>query len=366
MFRKSMLVMTLLTLLALTIGAVYAQDDDDDENGAAPAQQQPAQQPAQQTVLPDSTVTFLVVICESQAIINLTGTMQPGFDVYYQVFSGPERSGEALTGLRRAGVSGEYRFSERVPYIEGRTMPAGTVGSAYVSISHAGRPESSVFNETVNPIQEGCAEPLYPLRDGFAAGDAVPVADRAPASSILSPFGGVINPGYVPPEQPLVVIGPREEFQLPRQETPGIIFAECNTFPIAEPGILYDTDDIVIFWSWFAATPELVQEHIDTVNYSVTYYQVLPLPEPITRTAIEQRGNDYWVFYYARLGNLRPGQYYIEYKATWDRAISDGYEDFGPGTNNVMESSGCSFDIRRNPEGREVRHNPWPHVYMGQ
>lgn len=320
---------------------------------------------AQEDVGPGSTVTILVVICEDQAVVNFSGTMQPGFDLYYQIYAGSQGTGEALTSLRRLQVSGEYSVSERVNYREGVTIAAGGIGSAYVAIARAGAPDSTVYTEFVDDIQDGCADPQFGIGEGLDAGDATAPTTTTQPSSILSPFGGVINPGYIPPEKPLVVVGPREEFVRPRQETPGIIFAECNAFPVAEPGVLYDTDQIVIFWSWFAATPELVQEHIDNVNYSVTYYGVLPLPEPITRTQIEQRGGDYWVFYYSRLGNLRPGRYYIQYRAWWDQPISDGYANYGPGTGNELEANGCGFQILRNLEDRDVQYSAWPFQFLG-
>jgi hypothetical protein len=337
----------LILLFVLGAGPVGAQDD-----------QPPATSPG-------STVTIFVVICEDQAVVNFSGTMQPGFDLYYQIFSGSQGSGTALTSLRRVQVSGEYAFSERVTYTEGATVPFGSIGSAYVTISRAGNPDSSAFNEYVDDIQDGCADPQFGLDASVDAGTGVSAPDGVvPATSILSPFGGVINPGYVPPARPLVVIGPREELELPRQQTPGIIFAECNAYPIAKPGILYDTDNIIIFWSWFASTPELVQEHIDTVDYAVTYYGRLPLPQPIVRTEIQQRDRNYWVFYYSQLGNLRPGHYYIEYKANWSRAISDGYESFGPGTETEQLVNSCGFDILPNLEGREVEHSSWPFNFL--
>ena len=32
----------------------------------------------------------------------------------------------------------------------------------------------------------------------------------------------------------------------PRQGTPGLVFAECDAYPMAEPGMLYDNDNITV------------------------------------------------------------------------------------------------------------------------
>ena len=51
-----------------------------------------------------------------------------------------------------------------------------------------------------------------------------------------------------------------------------------------------------------------------------------------------------------------PGHYHINFALTWSAAISDGYEEFGPGTENELLDSGCSFSIQQNPWGIEVLH----------
>ncbi|PJF26808.1 MAG: hypothetical protein CUN52_15340, partial [Phototrophicales bacterium] len=150
-----------------------------------------------------------------------------------------------------------------------------------------------------------------------------------------------------PTTTPVVQIGPSQNVTKPRQQTPGIIFAECNQYPMAEPGLLYDTDTIIIFWSWYAATEELMLDHINNAQYAVAAWGN-PFSN-VVRTPIEFRNGDYWVFYYVVAGNLRPGQYQIDYKVYWNQAISDGYDDFGPGTDNPELTGNCSFTITRNP-----------------
>ena len=138
-----------------------------------------------------------------------------------------------------------------------------------------------------------------------------------------------------------------------RSNKPGEIFAECDQYrQRSDPGILYDNDYITIFWSWYAKTPELVQDHIDHAIYDVTF-QTAPLVNVYVHP-IEKLGSNYWVFYTAGIGNLSPGKYGVEFKLKWDAQINDGYEKFGPGTLNDRVNSSCTFEIKRNPFGDKV------------
>jgi hypothetical protein len=135
-----------------------------------------------------------------------------------------------------------------------------------------------------------------------------------------------------------------------------LIFAECDDYPAANPGLLYDTDTLVVFWSWFASTPELVQQHIDNAVYEVGIFDSQPFVPSVIVSDITQRGRNYWVFYTVTLGNAKPGSYPIEFKLSWRNPISDGYDDFGPGTANERFNSTCAFTVRPNVEGKSVSY----------
>jgi hypothetical protein len=164
---------------------------------------------------------------------------------------------------------------------------------------------------------------------------------------ILSPFGGVINGNFLSetPIPPVVIGAPAT---VGRSDTPGVIFAECNAYGNrSAPGVIYDTDDITIFWSWYARTPQQVEDHIFNANYDIRF-NTAPL-EYVEVSPITQRTSNHWVFYTARLGRLTPGQYGIEFKLTWDQVINDGFGDYGPGTDTPEIYSNCSFTVQRNP-----------------
>lgn len=305
-----------------------------------------------QTTTTGSNVTIFFVTCADKGVVNFSGQMRPGYDIYYQIFSAPGGGGVPLTALRRASVDGNYAFSEEVPYANAAIVNVGQVASVKVSIAREGDSSRSVFNTTVNDIQDGCAAPQHPTGVSTdLGGSAAAESTEAPGSGVLSPFGGEVNPGVVP--QPLVKIGARPI--VGRSLTPGLIFAECDEFPLTNPGVLYDTDDLTVFWSWFARTQKQVQDHIAHAQYSVKLNgQFFPNVE---QSAITQRGRNFWVFYTAHLGRFwQPGQYGIEYGLTWDQKISDGYDDWGPGTKNEKVYSTCTFQVQPNPWGLSVVH----------
>lgn len=301
----------------------------------------------------ESNVQIFFVACDTQAVLNFNGTMDKGFDIFYQVFSGTGGTGSAITALRRVSVDGTYAVSDQVAYNSGVTIPTGGSGSVKVYIAAEG---SSGINKTpfvVNDVQDGCNSPQNALVSSSDAG-AGSTTTTTTSGSILSPFGGFINPTVSFQPQPIVVIGARTTVNPLRSATPGLLFAECDQFlPEAAPGVLYDTDNIVIFWSWFAKTEQEVQDHIAQAQYDVKL-DTAPLisvnVSPVTRPT----GKSFWVFYTATIGHLTPGTYGVAFNLTWKQKITDGFSDFGPGTDNEATHSSCTFTITPNPDGTRV------------
>ncbi|MCB9454494.1 MAG: hypothetical protein H6671_00745 [Anaerolineaceae bacterium] len=301
--------------------------------------------------LAQSNVEYFFVACENQAVMNLSGEMGAGYDVYYQVFSASSGTGNALTALRQVSVNGTYAFSERVPYNSGATVAFAAIASAKIIIAREGNPSSTIYETTVDDLQDGCADPLNALGTSLDSGsETANQVDTGPG--IQSPFGGIINPNINATPEPLVVIGARQIAQPGRSQTPGMIFAQCNAFPRANPGVLYDNDNVVVFWSWFAKTRAQVEDHIAHAQYSVTL-NTAPFTN-VVASPIELRNGDYWVFFSAQVGHLSPGKYGVEYKLTWDTAISDGYADYGPETDNLSENGDCTFFITPNPDNIRI------------
>lgn len=330
---KRSIVFLLLIVLALTAGVVNAQT-------STPT---------------DSSVTIFIVICDTRAVVNFSGNMLAGYDVYYQIFSTPGGTGTAITALRQVPVNGAYTFSEVVNYDAGSTVAAGATASVKVVIAREGNPASTTFETVVTDLQDGCAEPQFATGTSADAGSGTTTTSVNAGPLIRSPFGDYVNPGYDPQAPDVVVIGARN-FALPRHKTPGLIFAECNDYPRAFPGLIYDTDNVVVFWSWYAKTEEQVQQHIDNAIYAVGTFGTNPFMHPVVVSPIEKRGANYWVFYTVTLGNVKPGSYPIGFNLTWKAPITDGYEDFGPGTANEVFNSNCDFTVAPNPDGRAVSY----------
>lgn len=304
-----------------------------------------------------SNVTILYVACQDQGVITLSGVAEAGYDVYYQFFSSASGGGQALTSLRQVAANGSFSYSERIVYNSGFQLTAGSTGSAYVAIARETDPTNTIYETTVNDLQDGCSEPTTSDLTSTDAGSGVSTS-TTPTNGILSPFGGVINSNFLSsasatPLPPVVIGAPITT--VGRSDTPGVIFAECNMYPDrARPGILYDTDSITLFWSWFARTEAQVQDHMNNANYDIKF-NTAPL-NYVDVSAITQRTSNYWVFYTAPIGRLTPGRYGIEFRLTWDNVITDGFDDYGPGTDNLEVYSNCTFDIQRNPFGEKVEN----------
>lgn len=357
----------LLALMLMTGVTVMAQDDADDTTATGP----------------QNTVQFMFFACENNAFIDLSGEMLAGYDLYVQVFEGSISTnigtGAPLTDLLRVPVGGSYQVSPVLTYNNGQILALGQYANVRVAIAPESNASAVAFEDTAEDVQDSCPNPSYPAVDtslaeepvpGVEAGDDVPRDSSGNIFGVYTPDGEIL---YIPNapnpvEEPLVQLGARpSEAQadfIGRSNKPGFIFAECDAYPQGDPGLLFDTDNLVVFWSWFASTPELVQDHIDAAQYEVYFNSEFTPPQTfqnvIRSEIVERADGNFWVFYYVNLGpNFRPGDYSIGYQVRWEEPISDGYSEFGPGTETEYIETNCTFDIEPNPWGVEVNYrNP--------
>ena len=303
-----------------------------------------------------STVNWFYSACEDRMVIDFQGKMQLGYDLYFQAFDRYGGLGEPITALRRVSVNGDYAVSQVIYWLNGEARALGTPISVVIRIGRENNPDSTLFQQPSDDVLGECEEPGSTLGEGA---DVMGEPEMISHSGVFLPDGGFLNPVYALEAEPLVQIGARPSQQnIPgRVADPGLIFAECADVAGADPGLLYDTDEIRVFWSWYAKTAAQVQDHIDSAQYAVTLNdQTFPI---VTVSPIKQvTGSlNWWVFYTVNLGDKwQPGTYGINFAVTWANPISDGYEDFGPGTANELLDSGCLFVIRPNPYGLEVVH----------
>jgi len=325
---------------------------------------------------PASTVSWFFTACADKAVVDLSGTMQRGFGLYVQVFRETQARGAALSENVLVDVSGEYKVSRELIYPSGQVLATGQFASMRLSIAPRGNPAAPVYTTIVDDVFDVCSAPANTsITTGggttTSASPSTTTSGSQPApgtlissSGVLKPGGGVLNPVFATAANEAVVqIGARPsktERDQGRVTDVGLIFAECNQVAGAAPGRLYDTDNLTVFWSWFARTPDQVRDHQAKAIYEVFFfapgapYQPLPInPTPIVR----REGGRYWVFYVVELGsNWPPGGYSVSYRVTWTEPTFDGFENFGPGTENPELTGSCSWEIEPNPYGVPVSY----------
>ena len=303
-----------------------------------------------------STVNWFYSACEDRMVIDLSGTMEVGYDLYFQAFDNIGGLGEAITGLRRIAVDGDYSVSQIIYWLDGARRALGAPVSVVIRIGSESDPDNTLFQQPSDDLLGTCEEPGSTLVDGS---DLSASPQLVSSAGVFTPDGGMLNPVYALPNEPIVQIGARpSQGSTPgRTENPGLVFAECRTVDGSDPGILYDTDAIRVYWSWYAKTAAQVQDHLDTAQYAISLHgQTIPNVQVSDIKQIIGSIN-WWVFYTVNFGDKwEPNDYQIEFSLTWSEAISDGYSDFGPGTENEFIGSGCNFTIQRNPYGVAVVH----------
>jgi hypothetical protein len=315
---------------------------------------------------PSNTVQGFLVACQDSAIVNFNGTLLIGWDVFFQLSaaSGP------LSGVRQVSAGGNFTFSETVAYPAGTTVSPGTAVAARVFVARETNPATIDFEFTLTDVQDGCqgVTPQNPPGTSIdvSGGGGGGTTTGTTATNLFAPNGLTLNPN-LRPEDP-VVIGARDSVSY-RSETPGLIFAECNEAELANPGIVYDNDRITVFWSWYTRTRAQMEDHLAKAQYSVRMNGASFSPVQVSE--ITQRGRNYWVFYSADAGFLRPGHYEVEYRVTWTGVHNDGYDDYGPGTDFPVDSGNCNFDVLRNPTNQSVVYSniyfpspyPWHNIF---
>ncbi len=326
----------------------------------------------------DTNVNYFFVACDAGAVLDLSGVIQRNYDVYFQVFKDLGATGTPLTELQRVSVSGQFQVSPAIVYTNAQFISFGQFASLRLLIARETDPTNILYEDVVDDVQDGCATPTYsavpttPSGSGLSGPTTINPVTGQPvtvgednivgSSGIFRPDGGFLNAVFAPQREDVVQIGARPSEigqEAGRTSNPGLIFAECGSFPLAKPGRLFDTDRLTVYWSWFARTPAQVQQHIDNALYTVTL-NGQPFPVVILSEIRQLSDNNYWVFYTADLGDAWAlGDYGINFQLEWRNAISDGYARFGPGTRTERISATCGFTIEKNPYGVQVQYrNP--------
>lgn len=126
-----------------------------------------------------------------------------------------------------------------------------------------------------------------------------------------------------------------------------LAYCDNKAFGRPAPANLTAGATIDVFWSWFASTPEQVQQHVDNAVYDVSV-DGTPLSDwgQYGGSVRKQNDGNYYKYWYVPFGPLAAGQHTITYRVTWNAQITDGYDVFGPGTNRESEAGTCTFLVR--------------------
>ena len=151
-----------------------------------------------------------------------------------------------------AGVSvnEDYSVSQVIYWLDGATRALNTPISVVIRIARENDPDSTLFQEPSDDTLGECEAPGSTLVEGI---DVSALPQLVSSSGVFTPSGSMLNPVYSRPVEPIVQIGarPSATIETGRAADPGLIFAECANVAGADPGILYDTDEIRVFWSWY-------------------------------------------------------------------------------------------------------------------
>lgn len=122
------------------------------------------------------------------------------------------------------------------------------------------------------------------------------------------------------------------------------VLAYCQQKNVQPPRITTD-DYVYIEWSWYVSREEYMPPHLENANYTVELDG-----EPLTdweqyASELRREAGRYYVYWYYPVGQLSEGEHTVSYQLTWDEAITDGYDDFGPDTANATNEGTCTFTV---------------------
>jgi hypothetical protein len=105
---------------------------------------------------------------------------------------------------------------------------------------------------------------------------------------------------------------------------------------------------ISLWWWWWVYGEEFLQQHLDNATYEILIDGQIIENWSEHRTPFYQdaRFSNRWtVAWYIPIGKLPAGQHTVQYRVTWKAEITDGRDQFGPGTRITEQISSCTFTV---------------------
>lgn len=128
------------------------------------------------------------------------------------------------------------------------------------------------------------------------------------------------------------------------------VLAYCRQKNVNPPRVTTE-QTVSIMWSWFVKEPSFMTPHLQNANYEVLLDGRLLENYDDYRTAMTDKPIDdpasgnWYIYWFVPVGRLPAGRHEVTFRLTWDSAVNDGYEDFGPGTSNETDEGNCVFTV---------------------
>lgn len=220
------------------------------------------------------------------------------------------------------------------------TTPTPALADTNAQVASAITPTTASFIPVID------LDSLNMTATALAFGIATPTLSSSQTPTATASDSSVITVPTIDPSRPTLTLAPgtgvvQEDVR---------IFALCDNPALggsSAPTNLGAGSTIIIWWSWFARTEEQIQQHLQYATYEVRVDGELLTRLQSYRTPVTRPANDYvvsWTVPYEK--PLTVGQHQITYRVTWAQTITDGYKNFGPGTNTPLEEGSCTFTVR--------------------
>jgi hypothetical protein len=235
----------------------------------------------------------------------------------------------------------------------GTTLPTALFGGGTItptpprSLSDGASPtpiQENANAATVEGLQLPNLEAINETATALAGGGFIPQVATQPGTQPTSdaPLGGPTGGPIVSPSPTLSPVPGSVSTQ---QGVDVLAYCDDRSLGSPPPANLAAGSTIDVFWNWFATTRQQVQDHLNASTYTVTL-DGETLDYRQYQGAIREENGLFVVYWFVRSEPLAAGQHTITYRVTWSQAIGDGFDTFGPGTNNPEQSGSCTFNVR--------------------
>jgi hypothetical protein len=153
-------------------------------------------------------------------------------------------------------------------------------------------------------------------------------------------------------------IGDNAQQELVEQEEREIITNSQNIVRVMDYCSIYGkspvevsrSDEVVIFDGWMAKEYVLVNDHIENIILDIRFDGENIALDSISEIVPDYDSNGniegYDVYFEKNIGKLPPGAHLVEAIVSWKQKIFDGWDYYGPGTNNETIEGHCVIIVK--------------------